>query len=248
MSSVSSKQISDQPAKPTNSWKVTDGLSAISLIIILPILLGIAVFSIAQVLHLPSQVGKILLDETPTAVLAQYLIGLVIESVVVIWFMRLRHITPAMIGWIRPRWRWFGVALSLYGAQLILAIVAITVVKALWPSLNLEEVQDIKPFGQANWAIVASFIASVMIAPVIEELLFRGLLFGSLRTKLPVWLAAVIAAAVFGLLHAQASVMIYTFMFGLLLAWLYHRSRSLWPGILLHLLNNGVAFWVLLHS
>ena len=80
-------------------------------------------------------------------------------------------------------------------------------------------------------------------APISEEVCFRGMLFGGLRERLPMWAAALISAALFGLLHATTGISAVPplIAFGFLLALLYERTGSILPGILLHMLNNSVA-------
>jgi membrane protease YdiL (CAAX protease family) len=100
--------------------------------------------------------------------------------------------------------------------------------------------QDIaKGFG----AIPIQILLIVIVAPVSEEICFRGMLFGGLREKLPRIAAALICGLIFGALHALTGVTAVPplIVFGFLLALLYERTGSILPGILLHMLNNIVA-------
>ncbi len=231
-----------------SGWRVTDGLVAVAAVVLLPIVLGAMVYIYARIGILPKAFGAFVVGDGPAEALIQYLIGLAVEAGVLGWFIWRRQVNLKQLGWQWPRWRWLLVVFGLYCLQILVAAVVIAFIKAIWPQLNFEEAQDVTPFGNQHWAVWASFAASVLVAPIVEETLFRGLVFSSLRTKLPTVLAAIIAAAIFGLLHGQVNAMIYTFIFGLVLTWLYVRSRSLVPGILLHTLNNLIAFWILLHS
>ena len=98
--------------------------------------------------------------------------------------------------------------------------------------------------------------ASVFLAPLVEETLFRGVVFGSLRPKHRV-LAYALSTGLFSLLHvwqyilvsADASLLVYALQYipsGVALACCYERSGSIWPPIFLHMLLNTVAFTVLL--
>lgn len=81
-----------------------------------------------------------------------------------------------------------------------------------------------------------------------EELFFRGFIFGGLRQAMPLWPAALISGAVFGLLHLSAgnlAVGLQLTAFGVILAWLYERSGVLWAPMILHGFNNAVAFTLL---
>jgi membrane protease YdiL (CAAX protease family) len=83
----------------------------------------------------------------------------------------------------------------------------------------------------------------VIAAPISEEVCFRGMLYGGLRERLPPLGAALIAGLIFGGLHALTGVTAVPplIFFGFVLALLYEKTGSIWPCILLHMLNNSVA-------
>jgi uncharacterized protein len=91
--------------------------------------------------------------------------------------------------------------------------------------------------------IPVQILLIVVAAPVSEEICFRGMLFGGLRERLPRLLAALLAGLIFGGLHALTGVTAVPplIFFGFVLALLYERTGSVWPCILLHMLNNSVA-------
>jgi len=80
-----------------------------------------------------------------------------------------------------------------------------------------------------------------LAAPIIEETLFRGLLFGSLRTYCGTWTAIVLSAAIFSALHFELVGFIPRFVLGLALGYLYVKNNSILPAIGLHALNNLLA-------
>jgi membrane protease YdiL (CAAX protease family) len=87
----------------------------------------------------------------------------------------------------------------------------------------------------------ATLLASVLVAPLCEEVFFRGFLFAGLLRSMPVWLAAVMSALIFAVAHADPGSFLVLFFIGLGLAFLRWYTNSLWPGILLHLLNNAIG-------
>lgn len=95
--------------------------------------------------------------------------------------------------------------------------------------------------------IAGLVIAAVLIAPVVEEVFFRGMIFRSLRNGVGVGVAAVLSGAFFGLLHWDFATVerllqvIPLIAFGIALALLYAWSGSLWGSILLHGTNNAIA-------
>lgn len=85
------------------------------------------------------------------------------------------------------------------------------------------------------------FVAVALIAPLIEELLFRGLLQKSLSHKMPVWAAIAISALIFGAMHMDPYAMPPLVMMGAIFGVIYHLTGSLRVTILLHMINNAAA-------
>ncbi|HTO12422.1 MAG TPA: type II CAAX endopeptidase family protein [Candidatus Binatia bacterium] len=91
-------------------------------------------------------------------------------------------------------------------------------------------------------AVAVTLVSTVVLAPVFEEIIFRGLLYGSLRARLGVWPSVVASALVFALAHGYgAAGFASVFLSGALWAWSYERTRSLLPGIAAHMANNAAV-------
>lgn len=88
---------------------------------------------------------------------------------------------------------------------------------------------------------------AVVAAPIGEESLFRGLVFGGLR-RWSFWPGAVVSGFLFALSHIEPGTFIPFTGVGILFAWLFWRSGSLWPSIVCHALFNGLSFLVLVLS
>ncbi len=87
----------------------------------------------------------------------------------------------------------------------------------------------------------ATLIVAVFVAPVCEEVFFRGFVFaGLLRGMSAVW-AIILSALIFAVAHGDPGSFAVLLIIGLALAFLRWRTKSLWPGIILHSLNNGIA-------
>jgi membrane protease YdiL (CAAX protease family) len=93
--------------------------------------------------------------------------------------------------------------------------------------------------------MVLAFIALIILAPLAEELLFRGYLFGKLREMGGFWPSAILTSAVFGAAHLQWNVGIDVFVLSLFLCVLRERSGSIWAGVLLHGFKNSIAYFIL---
>ena len=92
--------------------------------------------------------------------------------------------------------------------------------------------------------IVAATI--VIIAPIAEELIFRGWLYGKMKQIIPTWLAVVLVSVLFGIMHGQVNVGINVFFLSITLCVLREMTGTIYAGILLHMLKNGVALAFLL--
>ena len=89
---------------------------------------------------------------------------------------------------------------------------------------------------------VFGIISITIMAPLVEELLFRGAIQGHLLRKgMNPWTAIFIASAIFGIIHMNPIQIPFAFAIGLIFGWLYYRTGSLVPGIVGHFLNNSIA-------
>lgn len=89
------------------------------------------------------------------------------------------------------------------------------------------------------------YVAIGVLAPFAEEVVFRGAVLRTLlglMSKKNHWVAIMISAAIFGLAHANVAQFVNALLMGLLLGWMYYRTKSLVPGILLHWVNNTMAY------
>lgn len=89
------------------------------------------------------------------------------------------------------------------------------------------------------------FLVICILAPLVEELVFRGAILKQLLKGCQNhWVAIAISALIFAIVHANPVQMPHAFLMGLLLGWMYYRTHSVIPGILVHWVNNTVAYVV----
>lgn len=81
---------------------------------------------------------------------------------------------------------------------------------------------------------VISFLATVFMAPVLEEIVFRGLIYDRLKKGMPAVVAAIISSFAFGLMHGTIIWMMYAFVLGVVLVIVFERFHSLFANMLLH--------------
>ena len=85
---------------------------------------------------------------------------------------------------------------------------------------------------------IAAWVTTVVMAPILEEIVFRGLMYTRLKKGLPVIAAAIITSLVFGTVHGTIIWAIYTFVFSMILIWVFERFQSLTACIVLHMAYN----------
>ncbi len=89
------------------------------------------------------------------------------------------------------------------------------------------------------------YLAIGVLAPIAEEVVFRG---GVLRVLLQLtgarrhWVAIAISALIFAAIHLNLAQGVHAFIIGLILGWMYYRTGSIVPGIVVHWVNNSVAY------
>lgn len=128
----------------------------------------------------------------------------------------------------------------------VMAAVLMMLFEKFLPGVNLDQVQEIGFDGiSQKYEYIMAFLSLVLIAPVAEEVLFRGFLFSRLKKYLSVGMAAIITSIVFGLIHGQWNLAIDTFALSLVLCFLRQITGSLWSPILLHMAKNGIAYYIL---
>ena len=84
-------------------------------------------------------------------------------------------------------------------------------------------------------------LSAIVIAPISEELIFRGYIFGVLRRYAGRWWAMVISASVFAAIHAHVPSLAGLFVLAVALTLVYEGAGSLWAPVLMHALFNGVT-------
>jgi membrane protease YdiL (CAAX protease family) len=134
-------------------------------------------------------------------------------------------------------------------AGLVLVLLAVFVVfSAIWGAVfhsGKEKLLEQLGTRQSAALLILSAVLTCVIAPVSEEVLFRGYIFSALRNWRGPWLAAVLTGLVFGAVHAGSApavdlLPLAALGFGLCL--LYRATGSLYPCIAAHAINNTVAF------
>lgn len=135
--------------------------------------------------------------------------------------------------------------------MVVLTWLVFILLSGLWAELlNIKDTDELpESFGvdRSTVALVAVCVLVTVVAPIAEEILFRGFFFGALRNWRGVWPAAIITGVVFGGIHATGTDPAFLpplMLLGFLLCVLRWKTGSLLPPIALHAVNNSIAFGV----
>jgi membrane protease YdiL (CAAX protease family) len=151
-----------------------------------------------------------------------------------------RKLRPDQFGLRRTRfWRSVGIA--------ALGMVAFYILAAIWVAVvgdpEQSTSQDIGA-DESDLALIAAGVLFVVIAPIAEEFFFRGFFYGSLRTRMPTVLAALVCGVVFGIIHVASGIEAVPVLIalGVIFCLVREATGSLYPVIGMHALNNTFAY------
>jgi membrane protease YdiL (CAAX protease family) len=128
-----------------------------------------------------------------------------------------------------------------------LGMITFYLLAALWVALIGEPEQSTAEdvgADESDLALLGAGVMFIVIAPVAEEIFFRGFFYGSLRTRMNAGLAAVVCGVVFGVIHLSTgpSAVPILIVLGIIFCLVRERTGSLYPCIALHALNNTFAY------
>lgn len=138
---------------------------------------------------------------------------------------------------------WSPVSASYLGWSIVIGFSAIFLIDFVMSELSflpdwLGETFDVL---QSGWL---GIVCISVLGPVLEEMLFRGAITKVLLQKYSPVKAIILSALIFGIFHINPAQVVGAVLSGILFAWLYYKTRSLIPGILIHVLNNSLSVFL----
>lgn len=251
MSSDSSEQ---QPAKrkvggkkPPWNWVEATLLGLLALIgadVAVSVLLGVVGGLSENLPFADGSISQLIESQSVSFNFFIYAISRLLGLGIIILFIRRRNITIKQFGFKKfSLFKAIKYILAASGLMLALTILVFLILGQLAPNIDLEQEQQIVfTAASGRLEIIMAFIALVIIAPIVEEAIFRGLMLPVFVRRFGLIVGSILVSVAFGAVHWQLNVSIVTFIMGLLLAWIYYKTRSLWPAIMFHSLKNLVAF------
>lgn len=220
------EEVVEKPAKkPAKFPTWTDFFATIG-VFVLSVLVG----SVLSVVLMRVKGESVL---TPDITFVYYLVQMLPPIAFVLW----RRMRAGRDSGIHFGLRHLNMPMILWGVLLVVASgIVIEPLLVLFPTEAYEGVQQ--AIGLGGWAILSSVVA----APILEEVFFRGLVFESCRERLGKGGALLMSALLFGAIHIVPVQMINAFVVGLILGYVYLKTRSLLSVIIIHAINNAIAY------
>ncbi|MDP4038380.1 MAG: type II CAAX endopeptidase family protein [bacterium] len=228
-------------------WGIYEVLIVLAVTILIPLAITFWLSFITNLGFLPKAVIQFLASDNILSSSLRVAFSLILEIGMLVWVLKRYKLNLGSMGFAKFKpFKALLLILSFYFLFAAVVLIVYGLVSWLFPSIDLNEPQKyVFEFGNKGVGLYLSFLVTVLIAPIIEETYFRGFIFTALSKRGGYLFGALASSFIFGLLHFQTNIIIYTFLLGLFLAFMYYRLKSIIPGIVLHTINNLVAFLII---
>lgn len=239
METLAPSRLPSGPAVAPKPW----GPPAILLALVLPVLIWGSSLALSVSMDTEEALteGEIITGLIITIILDFALIGL--AAGFSLWRYRLGWSELGLRPFDRSFW-WLPLAAAA-GAQIGIIIYA-AVLTAVGADAAVPEQEDLDQLFESRAILPLTGVATVLMAPLAEEVFFRGFIFAGLRRPLGAGGAMVASGLVFAAFHVNGpetvGLVLPFALIGVLFAWIYYRTGSLWLSIATHLLFNLVSF------
>ncbi|MDV2434214.1 type II CAAX endopeptidase family protein [Corynebacterium tuberculostearicum] len=206
--------------------RLKDALIGIAAIIAMDVLLAVTVFVMMEAGLATRGLGTIL-----PAGLA---LSVVVPTAALVYYLKRRGISLGFLPLGRRGWHLlWQVPLAILVAGIAAAIVG--------PLMGISPSENTSAADGRGVMVVVSLACYLLLAPLVEEIVFRRLLMGYLDRSVPAFASVILSSLIFGLAHIAPPVMVYATFIGMGCALVTRFHNSLRAGFVLHLVNNVVV-------
>lgn len=254
MSDVSSNPSDKTPVNPKpKMWSpVTAFAFVLVSFVVLPVVAGVMVSYIPTLLGWDSIRADEWLLNSPVSTFLYVLLSETLTLTMLAWFIAYRKASfKEIMALKRFTVRDIGYGLGGTVVYFLLFAVTITIVQELLPVNTSQEQALGFEKDVAGAGLVLAFISLVVLPPLVEELVFRGFFYGTLRSNNISFLwSTIVTSTIFGALHLFGAAdgqllwiaFIDTFVLSLVLCYVREKSGSIWSSVVIHALKNGFVF------
>lgn len=133
-------------------------------------------------------------------------------------------------------------------AAMFAAAALTALMMVIMPGVDWEQAQNVGYTRQSLYQagdFILAFVCLVVLAPVCEEIIFRGWLYGKLRFRMSAVPAILITSVLFGVMHGQWNVGVTVFALSVGMCIMRELTGTIWGGVIMHMIKNGLAFYFL---
>lgn len=169
----------------------------------------------------------------PFSTFVYYLVQMIPPILFVVWLRRRAGLNSGIHLGVRR----VNLPIVLWGVLVVLVSgIVLEPLLDLFPQEGYDTV--VQTIGRGGWAILSTVVA----APILEEMFFRGLVMESCKERFGSAAALLLSSLLFGVIHIVPVQMVNAFVVGLILGYAYLRTRSLLSVMIIHAVNNGIAY------
>lgn len=145
------------------------------------------------------------------------------------------------IGFTSVSYRWWSAAVSISIVIIpITGLITFLVMIALGLPLENPQLEFLIPEDFSWFSGIGMLLLGGILVPIAEEVVFRGVLYTWLRERWGIWIGVIISSLIFAVVHIDIAIAVTAFVLAIVLALIYEYSKSLWPSIAIHAINNSV--------
>ena len=143
-------------------------------------------------------------------------------------------------------WTDIGLGVGGFVVAMIAILLVTAVVAIICPWIDMEQAQDVGFENLAGFKdMMLAFVTLVVVAPLCEEIIFRGWLYGKLRARTWAMPAIILTSIMFGIAHGQWNVGITVGVMSVIMCLIREMTGTIWGGMIIHMLKNGLAYYLL---
>lgn len=255
LSASSSEPTEKKRLRPRSLVSVLGRISfALAVFLISQILAAVFVIAIATAANLVQGDVDTWLNDSVGAQFAYIFVAEALVVMAVVLFLRYKKETLVSIGITPFQSKFLPYALVGYGIYFAIYIGIATLIYTYVPGIDLDQEQEVGFDGATGMLELGlTFASLVIIPPLVEEFLFRGFIFSAIRKYFSLITTTIVVSVLFAMGHLQFGngapllwiAAVDTFVLSVLLCGLREKTGSIWPGVIVHALKNGVAFTAL---
>ncbi|MEK3979776.1 type II CAAX endopeptidase family protein [Psychrobacillus sp. FSL K6-2836] len=127
------------------------------------------------------------------------------------------------------------------GFLIVISLVIVILMELLGGTTENTKTESLQN-NMGIWSIIIAFVSAAIISPVYEEIFYRGFLYRWFRVKWGVQAGILLSSFVFTLVHIPTyNALPINFLSGAIFSWTYEKTKSIYPGMIIHAVFNGIA-------